>query len=349
MLLFQGCYVTVYGHARAHWTETRTRTTGSGKNRHTTTYTVHFEGKEVYLNSKTYLFGAHGSEARTIEPGIHRYNFACQLPDRLPYSMSAIHGQIEYCVEAVLDIPWRFDKECKMPFTVARIDDLNFYRDLQVGQKLEEIKTFCCLFCQSGPLLFSVSIPYSGFAGGQKIPIRVEYSNKSDVEVESTRVKLKRSIHFVSHTPETKTRTDTEKMVEKFYPGVSENGSIDMMCEIDVPIILMNSNGNFCNVIRIEYFIEVEGIVGSCHTNPEVRLPITIGSIPINFDTGYSVPMHPEQPQIPQQLELNPYYPAETSFPTAPPSVDPSAPMEFSQFKDDLRKFMSLSRSMINF
>lgn len=37
--LLLGFYVTVFGQALAHWTETRSRTTGTGENRRTENYT----------------------------------------------------------------------------------------------------------------------------------------------------------------------------------------------------------------------------------------------------------------------------------------------------------------------
>ncbi|KAL7040021.1 hypothetical protein ACKWTF_000218 [Chironomus riparius] len=173
---FRGFHVTIYGEARAHWTETRSRTTGTGDNRRTENYTVNFEGKEVYLNSRTYLFGQRGGPTFEIQPGVHRYEFACQLPERLAYTAELRHGSIRYHVEAVLDIPWSFDKETKIPFTVVRYDDLNFFPELRIPLKYEEIKTFCCLFCKSGPFIMTVAMPYTGLAVGQTVNITIDYS-----------------------------------------------------------------------------------------------------------------------------------------------------------------------------
>ncbi|CAG9797191.1 unnamed protein product [Chironomus riparius] len=317
---FRGFYVTVFGQARAHWTETRTSTTGTGKNRRTTHHTVHFEGKEIYLNSKTYLFGQNSGPSFDVQPGSHKYNFACQLPDQLPYTFDGVHGEIKYYVEAVLDIPWRFDKEVKTPITIVRHDDLNLYQELRIAQKVEEVKTFCCLFCQSEPLLIQATIPYSGFAKGQHVPIKIDYSNKSDVDVLMTRIKLKRMISYTSTTPHEKTRSDTEKMVELSTRGAKAGESLSLEQTLDIPHVMMTSNGRFCRTIRIEYYIEIEAQVDGCHSNPELRLPITIGSEPIRGDNQYAITpganvyIQPVQPLAQYQ---------------------PSAPVE-EQFKNDL-------------
>ncbi|XP_070494889.1 arrestin domain-containing protein 3-like [Chironomus tepperi] len=317
---FRGFYVTVFGQARAHWTETRSSTTGTGKNRRTTHHTVHFEGKEIYLNSKTYLFGQSGGSAFDVQPGSHKYNFACQLPEQLPATFDGVHGEIRYYVEAVLDIPWRFDKEVKTPITIVRHDDLNLYPELRVAQAVEEVKTFCCLFCESGPLLMQATIPQSGFAKGQYVPIKIHYSNKSDTDVLSTSIKLRRLINFKSTTPHEKTKSDNEKMVEVNCRGVKAGESVTLENTIDIPSIMMSSNGRFCRVIQIEYFIQVEAHVDGCHTNPELLLPITIGSEPLRVDNQYAITPG-------ANVQIQPIQP--------PVQYQPSAPVE-EQFKNDL-------------
>lgn len=189
-------YFNVYGAAKCHWTETRTETVGSGENRRTVSSTVHFKGKDVYLNSKTYLFGSEGGSSLVIQSGIHRYDFTCYLPSQLPASFEALHGNIRYNVEAVLDIPWGFNKEFKLQFTLVRHDDLNHFPELAIPTSAEEVKQFCCCFCLSDPMLITVTLPCSGFAPGQSIPIKISYRNKSNVVVQSTRINLKRIICY---------------------------------------------------------------------------------------------------------------------------------------------------------
>ncbi|KAG5676257.1 hypothetical protein PVAND_006105 [Polypedilum vanderplanki] len=85
---FRSCFVQIYGSARVSWIETQ----NSEKNR--------FEDKEIYLDSKTFLF-----ESRELAAGTHRFNFSCQLPEMLPESMKELYGEIEYFVKAVLESP----------------------------------------------------------------------------------------------------------------------------------------------------------------------------------------------------------------------------------------------------
>ena len=184
------------GVAKCHWTESKTETSGFGENRRTVTKINHFKGKEVYLNSKTYLLGGEQDGSIEVSSGNHRYNFSCQLPDQLPASFEASFGYVRYSVDAVLDIPWSADKQFKLQFTVFRQDDLNEFPELKIVASNEEIKAFCCLFCQTDPIIMHVSLPYTGVVPGQILPITISYLNKTNVDILKTKIVLKRIISY---------------------------------------------------------------------------------------------------------------------------------------------------------
>ncbi|CRK98599.1 CLUMA_CG012199, isoform A [Clunio marinus] len=269
---FRGFYFVLNGRAKCHWTETRRHTSGSGKNRRTRSRTVHFEGKNVYLNAKTYLFGAPGAEATEIESGTHRFNFTCQLPPMIPGSFEGSYGNIRYHIEAVLDVPWGFDKEYKVQFTVVQLEDLNNDPGLSIAVQNEESKTFCCLFCESDPLFMTVTIPYSGFTPGQIIPVTVKYNNKSNVEIDYTRISLVKVVKFNSERHIIKLKL---KLIE--FP-ICHN--------LEIPSAAVCSNSKFCNVVQVMYMVEVEAGVLGCHSGLTHKIPITIGSIPLRMSLG---------------------------------------------------------------
>lgn len=293
-----GFYIIIHGIAKCHWTEHRSRSVGTGKNRRTEHYTVSYDGNQTFLNSKTYLFGRSGADAIEMQPGTFSYNFACELPLLLPETLAASHGSIAYSVEAVLDIPWRFDKEIQTYFTVVRHDNLNDYPELRMAQRQEEIKTFCCLFCQSGPCMLTVTIPYGGYAAGQTIPIKIEYCNQSNVDVERTRIRLKRFTNFTSQTPETKTKSEKMDVVQIMVDGVKQGTNNNMECSLLLPSILVSSNGRFCRVVRTEYVLQVEGVVGDCHSNPKINIPIEIGRVAIADFVQQPTTYFPQQPIV---------------------------------------------------
>jgi hypothetical protein len=130
----------------------------------------------------------------------------------------------------------------------------------------------------------TASVPYSGFSSGQKIPIMIKYFNHSNVEVEQTKIRLKRVVTYTSHSPKTSKKVSTEMVVEKLSSGVATGEAIEIECCLEIPRSMMNSNADFCNIIRIKYYLEIEGVVTGCSANPQVKILITIGKIPIQLE-----------------------------------------------------------------
>lgn len=225
-----------------------------------------------------------------IPSGTHRYEFSVRMPSEVPASFEALNGHIRYNVEAVLDVPWDFDQEFKLPFNVFRVFDLNFHPELKIPCKSEEIKRFCCCFCQSEPLVMTVTVPQSGFVPGEKILVTVDYDNRSDIAIIRTRISLKRTIRYNSQTPHTKTKFEIEKMVEVFVAGVDPSSSNVVERYLVVPPSMPSSNEQVCNVVQITYELKVEGETPAFSNNIELSFPITIGSVQFNNDQLHGIP-----------------------------------------------------------
>lgn len=63
--------------------------------------------------------------------------------------------------------------------------------------------------------------------------------------------------------------------------------------DLMIPRVLLNSNKRFCNVVQVSYTLEVETDVSGCHRDMELSIPITIGSIPLNFVNDSLTPNQP--------------------------------------------------------
>ena len=68
------------------------------------------------------------SEATVHPTGTFTYRFQMVLPSDIPPSFKGHHGNIVYYCDVTIDLPWKFDKECKAGLTVARTIDLNLER-----------------------------------------------------------------------------------------------------------------------------------------------------------------------------------------------------------------------------
>jgi len=127
---FRALYLKIEGSAKCMWTVTK----GAGSRRRSVTYS----GKEDYLNQTTYLFGSQSLTTPIEMPaGITTYSFACVLPTQLPSSFEGKHGNIRYSCKAVLDRPWKTDKEFRLSFTVIKTEDLNLLAQSLMPSKVE--------------------------------------------------------------------------------------------------------------------------------------------------------------------------------------------------------------------
>ena len=237
-------------------------------------------GREDYLDAETYFLGHKKGPTIELQPGVHGYSFSCQLPHKLPSSLDTRLGSISYCVNGSLDIPNRFIKDGHVPFDVVRYDDLNLYPELRLPFKFEEIKSFCCICCSSGSLVMTVTTPFTGFGLGQSVPIKIDYVNKSNVDVKQTNVSLKRTIVYTYRHPEKKTKMDSDIMLSIVAAGAKGRESNYFETVLEIPTTLVCSNEGYCKVITVSYSIEVEGEIGGFHKNLKICFPVTIGSLP---------------------------------------------------------------------
>ena len=85
-------------------------------------------------------------QSSVIEPGIHTYTFACQLPPTCPSSFEGHYGYIRYLVKVELVRPWKFNQHFTRGFTVLKVMDLNYDSPLlRVSKLLHIFSTNYCL------------------------------------------------------------------------------------------------------------------------------------------------------------------------------------------------------------
>lgn len=74
-----------------------------------------------------------------MEPGIHVYNFTCQIPATCPSSIEGHFGRVRYMTKVSLVRPWKFDQSYTRCFTVLKLMDLNYDSPLlRVGVQLKK-------------------------------------------------------------------------------------------------------------------------------------------------------------------------------------------------------------------
>ncbi|KAE8741271.1 hypothetical protein FOCC_FOCC013193 [Frankliniella occidentalis] len=174
--------ITFRGEASVHWTETKSKSSGTGSSTETVTYSA----SEIYFSNKVYFVGGDSGDI-TLSPGDYVYAFQCLLPPTLPNSFEGVHGHIRYTTKAVVHRPWKFDHGARAAFTVVAPLDLNMYPQARAPIEREQSKHFCCLWCKSGPLTMSVRVPHGGYVPGQTILLQIQIDNASTTNVRNLR------------------------------------------------------------------------------------------------------------------------------------------------------------------
>lgn len=228
-----------------------------------------------------------------IAPGAYQYNFQAVLPPLLPTSFEAKHGSIRYLIDVVIDRPWKFDLTYKVAFTVLKQLDLNYENPaLKIPSKLEIVKTFYCGLCKTAPLFMAASIPMSGYVAGQSVNVSIEINNESRVDVEDVKIILKKIIFYNSQAPTKRTKEEVLTEKEVRCGGVSKQKQEKYEQLLVIPPI-PPSNMNYCRILNVAYEIHVTAKVSGVHQSPTIRLPITIGTVPLYIPSQVHPPTAP--------------------------------------------------------
>ncbi|XP_070494892.1 arrestin domain-containing protein 3-like [Chironomus tepperi] len=266
-----------------------------------------YEGTEIYLNTTDHIFGQEDGPELELLAGIHKYEFACQLPQHLPYSVSLKYAEISYYVEVLLDTSWKFDQEIKIPIHIIPHEDLNLYKNLKVSQTFEITQCTCSILCIPGSLMMTAHLPRTGFAVGHDVIIDIDYINKSHINVTATKVTLYRKIQYISQKPSRKIKTEKQVVLEASSVGVKAGITHSFGMSFKIPTDMLCSNKEHCKSACISYIMRIEAVFSSYYPNPEVRLPVVIGTVPIKDENSFSQTItsfiHPSVPMNEEEID----------------------------------------------
>lgn len=150
---------------------------------------------------------------------------------------------------------------------------------------MEITHSFWCGPCATGPLSIMSSIPQSGYVPGQKVIVTTDVTNVSNIPVDQMKFMLRKMISYHSQTPSVKTKTETVVIQERRTGGVptKDHGRFQVVLPIppEPP-----TNTNLCKVIHITYEVKIEAKIRGPHLSPSIKIPITVGTVPLNRNTS---------------------------------------------------------------
>lgn len=173
----------------------------------------------------------------------------------------------------------KFNYSFKFPFNVIGFLDLN-QEDVEITKPLRgDISKKFYLGFGSCALQISAQIPFRGFIGGQTLSVDVEVVNDSSVAVEKISVELRKQMLFKCDFVSTK--SGSELLIQGDHEGVAAKAKGRATFSFQIPPV-EPTNIRCCKYIHISYEVVVIAKVGGFHRSPELRMPITIGTVPLN-------------------------------------------------------------------
>ncbi|XP_055613071.1 arrestin domain-containing protein 3-like isoform X6 [Uranotaenia lowii] len=304
-----GVYLHFKGYSEVNFTED----VGTGENGRT----VHYTGHEDYIDIRTYLVGSNHGQPIELKPGHHTFPFSYSLPYTLATSIEGKWGFVRYTAKVVLERPWGDDNTYVQPFTVLRHLDFNQHNpDIYRPITVKKTKVFCCGPCRSDPMFIVAEIPISGYVPGQTVAIKYDIFNQSDNSIEYFEATLVRTDSYKCEYPRTKEKSVDTKVatIKTDGAGPLQNVIIEQFLKIpSLPPTTLTSN-----LISITYAISINVEVSGWGINPQIYMPITIGTVPLSNTAipGYcSVPNETNEaaPVVEQPK------PSAPEIPSAPP------------------------------
>ncbi|BFF89509.1 arrestin domain-containing protein 3 [Drosophila madeirensis] len=308
-------YILFRGEAKVSWNEHKTRTS-NGKTQH---YTENYRGKQTYLRTRTQVFGS-----GDLPSGDHQYTFCIPLPLDCPTSCDMKYGKIFYEISLVIDKQWGFNKDFKQPLTVIQTYNLNISPDLLIPLVREDVKYFCCWPCTSGPVLSTLTIPFGGYAPGQKIHYSLEIDNKSGAyDLDGFELQLKQVSLFKAQTPHYKTR-DIDKRLYGCCKGERVLRFSKRVINGTLLIPSVPPTTRTDSIIAISYRVLFSIKMGDCHMDAEFDVPLVIGTIPLAQSA--EDPTH-----VAEWIPHTPDTPAGATGGDMPPSYENCKPPTFEE------------------
>ncbi|XP_065218132.1 arrestin domain-containing protein 17-like [Planococcus citri] len=235
---------------------------------------------ETYLGSKHKFIKE--TENFELPAGEHSYPFAKNIPNNAPSSFISSFGDISYFINVNFDIPLKYHKEERMNFAVINPLNLNLCPNLKSPYENETRKTSCFSCFAGDPVIMVVHLPKTGFAASELIPIRLEMTNISNVDVYAVNISLKREIKYIA---ETSTRNQ-DVTLHKLPLGAVKPRQPHYLWEENFPIpstpfpFLEN-----CSIMKIKHELQIEAdISGFCENVIVMNIPVTICDVLLGED-----------------------------------------------------------------
>jgi len=280
---FDSIDIVCDGTAKVHFTRS------GAKNR-----TNHYRAEENYFHQRIPLFQTGGQQS-FLNYGNYQYPFAFILPTNIPTSFESPHGKVRYTIKVVVKRQKKSDRECKVPFTVNSIVDLNNIQEASMPTGGTNAKTLGFLCCKSKPITSKAWIDHIGYVPGQKIMFNARVDNPNKKRMRGSKVQL---IEYVTCYAQGMPDHTERVLAELEHPQFAE---VDEWNNVPIPVPPVAASGlPFCHIIEIAYRLKFSVDPRAMSTNLVVPLNILIGNVPLRSQfASFDYVATPSAPSIP--------------------------------------------------
>lgn len=266
-----GINCEILGYAKCKWFEDKGGGQAVEVNR----------ARESYIKECINLVGDFENNQIELTAGEHKFDVAYLLSSNLPTSFKCKNGAIKYKIEIIVERSWKKNSQFDFPFTVISPLNLNDNGGFSRNPMKEELTKNFKLDFTSEPLYLSASIPFCGYVPGQTIDISIQVNNQSRTRVKEIKVSLKKIISLNSQKPRRKTYemiVSEAKVSTDSVPVLSMKNFEEQLLVPSLPPDILN-----CDVIQVQYELRVKAMTSGLNRSPKVKIPITIGTVPLTF------------------------------------------------------------------
>lgn len=237
----------------------------------------------------SHFFGRVDGAAIEVPVGVHLYTFSCTIPLTAASSYEGTYGSIKYSVKVTLNIPYMSDVVFDMPFTVVRVENLNYFPWLRCKSESQSdiVNGIDCF--QMMPLVVTLRTRKSGFANGEECLVSVEARNQGPAKYSNTVVAIDRVETYLSHFPIAIYKRSYKLIT--YIPSKSVKPFETLLYEekLIIPDEMHGTSQSTSETVRISYQIRYTS-KSNRRSKVQVLLPIFIGHVALSerFDTDSS-------------------------------------------------------------
>ncbi|XP_065226247.1 arrestin domain-containing protein 17-like [Planococcus citri] len=263
----------IKGKAKVKWSDLVTTTDSKGKLQFGRVWRT---SDEEYFKTVVPLDQQIGKFELT--PGQYLYPFSVTLPPNIPASFVGIHGRIFYYAKVTVMFEKHDNAEKKSYFRVVNLLNLNHYPALRSPTVVERYRRFyqCCCF-PAGKISLTASVPRSGFAKNETIPLSLKANNDSFFSIREIFIYVNRKTEWRSGENR---KFTIEKLKTINIRALNSNTTRSWVESVQMPLAEFPFIEN-CQIIRMRYEIQVKVDTENTNCDLDLFIPISIGDIPL--------------------------------------------------------------------